>query len=142
MTDTEYDVVVVGAGNAALCSALAAEEAGAKVLVVERAPEEEAGGNSRYTAGAIRFAHEGVEDLKTVVDLTEEEIGKPIGQDELNSRPNIAREQGVGPAVQHLKDLIEEAIDSMPACPGREALCIQMQEEARRFLPKSLREVA
>lgn len=75
MTDTEYDVVVVGAGNAALCSALAAQESGAKVLVVERAPEEEAGGNSRYTAGAIRFAHEGVEDLKSVVDLTDEEIG-------------------------------------------------------------------
>ena len=31
----EYDVVVVGAGNAAMCSALAAEEAGAKVLVLE-----------------------------------------------------------------------------------------------------------
>ncbi|MBN4083132.1 FAD-dependent tricarballylate dehydrogenase TcuA, partial [bacterium AH-315-B06] len=53
-----------------------AEEKGAKVLVLERAPTEEAGGNSRYTAGAIRFAHEGLEDLKTVVELTEEEIGK------------------------------------------------------------------
>ncbi len=74
MTDSEYDVVVVGAGNAALCSALAAQESGAKVVVLERAPEEEAGGNSRYTAGAIRFAHDGLQDLKTVVDLTDEEI--------------------------------------------------------------------
>ena len=75
MSDPEYDVVVVGAGNAAFCAALAAQENGAKVLVLERAPTEESGGNSRYTAGAIRFAHEGLEDLKTVIDLTDEEIG-------------------------------------------------------------------
>ena len=46
---TTYDVVVVGAGNAAFCAALAAAEAGKKVLVLERAPENESGGNSRFT---------------------------------------------------------------------------------------------
>jgi choline dehydrogenase-like flavoprotein len=46
----QFDVVVVGAGNAALCAAL---EAGAKVIVLERAPEEESGGNSPFTDGAI-----------------------------------------------------------------------------------------
>ena len=50
----DYDVVVIGAGNAAMCSALAAEEVGAKVLVLEAATEELGGGNTRYTAGAIR----------------------------------------------------------------------------------------
>lgn len=74
MSDTQYDVAVLGAGNAAFCAALAAQESGAKVVMIEAAPIEEAGGNSRYTAGAIRFAHEGVEHLKTVVDLTEDEI--------------------------------------------------------------------
>ena len=34
-----YDVVVVGAGNAAFCAALAARDAGAEVLVIEKAPE-------------------------------------------------------------------------------------------------------
>ena len=48
------DVAVVGAGNAAFCAALAAAERGASVLVLERAPEDEAGGNSRFTAGAFR----------------------------------------------------------------------------------------
>ena len=48
----EYDVIVVGGGNAAFCAALAAREQGARVLVLERAPEDEAGGNSRFTAGA------------------------------------------------------------------------------------------
>ncbi|MFL5150819.1 MAG: FAD-dependent oxidoreductase, partial [Microvirga sp.] len=44
-----WDVVVVGAGNAAFCAALAAREAGASVVMLERAPREENGGNSRFT---------------------------------------------------------------------------------------------
>lgn len=71
----EWDVIVVGAGNAAFCAAQAATEGGAKVLMLERAPKEENGGNSRFTAGAIRFAYNGVEDLKRIMpDLTDEEI--------------------------------------------------------------------
>ncbi len=70
-----YDVIVVGGGNAAFCAALSARESGASVLVIERAPVDENGGNSRFTAGAIRFAYEGVDDLKEVMpDLTEDEI--------------------------------------------------------------------
>src|SRR5258705_1525928 len=75
MPEAEYDVIVVGAGNAAFCAALAAQENGAKVLVLERAPEDENGGNSRFTAGAIRFAYRGVDDLREIMpDLTEDEI--------------------------------------------------------------------
>ncbi len=71
------DVVIAGAGNAAFSAALAAEEKGAKVVVLERAPEAENGGNSRFTAGAIRFAYRGVEDLLEVMpDLTQEEIDR------------------------------------------------------------------
>ena len=58
-----YDVVVVGAGNAALCAALAARESGASVIVLECAPQGERGGNTAYTAGAMRFAYKGVEDI-------------------------------------------------------------------------------
>jgi tricarballylate dehydrogenase len=72
---SEHDVIVVGAGNAAFCAALAAQEQGASVLMLEAAPEEESGGNSRFTAGSIRVAYNGVEDIKTLVpDLTEAEI--------------------------------------------------------------------
>ena len=68
-------VVVVGAGNAALCAALAAAESGAPVLVLERAPEDESGGNSRFTAGAFRCVYDGVADLRALMpDLTEDEI--------------------------------------------------------------------
>jgi len=69
------DVIVVGAGNAAFCAALSARERGAKVLMLEAAPEEESGGNSRFTAGSIRVVYHGVEDIRTLVpDLTPAEI--------------------------------------------------------------------
>ena len=70
-----YDVVVAGSGNAALCAALAAREAGASVLIVEKAPESQRGGNSFFTAGGFRFAHQGLEDLRRDIlpDISEEE---------------------------------------------------------------------
>lgn len=75
MLPKECDVVVVGGGNAAFCAALSAAEHGVSVLVLERAPESEAGGNSRFTAGAIRCVYDGVDDLKALMpDLTAEEI--------------------------------------------------------------------
>jgi tricarballylate dehydrogenase len=61
------DVVVVGAGNAACCAALAAREQGATVTVLERAPQSLSGGNSRFTAGAMRFAYSGIEDIERLV---------------------------------------------------------------------------
>jgi tricarballylate dehydrogenase len=70
-----YDVIVVGGGNAALCAALSASEHKKKILVLERAPEDEAGGNSRFTAGLLRIVYNGVEDLKTLIpDLSPEEL--------------------------------------------------------------------
>src|SRR5439155_423038 len=75
MAKSEADVIVVGAGNAAFCAALAAQEQGASVLMLEAAPEEESGGNSRFTAGSVRVAYNGVDDIKSLVpDLTEQEI--------------------------------------------------------------------
>src|SRR5947209_2693762 len=74
MEEPEHDVIVVGAGNAALCAALSAREHDASVVVLECAPEAEAGGNSRFAGGVMRFTFDGVDDLRKVADLTEEEI--------------------------------------------------------------------
>ena len=71
-----YDVIVVGGGNAALCAALSAAEAVKRILVLERATVEESGGNSRFTAGLMRVAYDGVEDLKKVIELSPEEIAR------------------------------------------------------------------
>ena len=75
MADKAWDVIVVGAGNAALCAALSAAEQGATVLVLEKATKEDRGGNSTFTAGGFRFCHDGVDDLRQDIldDMTEGE---------------------------------------------------------------------
>ncbi|MFC1935164.1 FAD-dependent tricarballylate dehydrogenase TcuA [Chloroflexota bacterium] len=60
---SEYDVVVVGAGSAGLCSAISARRHDARVLVLEKAPPEEQGGNCSYAGGGLRFVHNGVADI-------------------------------------------------------------------------------
>jgi tricarballylate dehydrogenase len=69
----QFDVVVVGKGNAALCAALSARDAGATVAVLEAAPIDESGGNSRFAGGVMRFVYDSVGDLRKLVDLTDEE---------------------------------------------------------------------
>ena len=72
-----FDVVVVGAGNAALCAALSARDQGASVAVLEKAPPAEQGGNCPFTGGGFRFVHEGIDDIRHFVpDLTDEEVAR------------------------------------------------------------------
>lgn len=69
------DVVVIGAGNAAMCAAIAARENGAKTIVLEKSPEKEKGGNTTYTHGSIRFAYNNNEEIKQIIpDLEEEDF--------------------------------------------------------------------
>jgi len=58
------DVLVIGGGNAALCAALTAREAGASVLLVEAAPREWRGGNSQHTRN-LRCMHDEPQDVLT-----------------------------------------------------------------------------
>lgn len=65
-----FDVLVIGGGNAALCAALTAREAGASVLMLEAAPQEWRGGNSAHTRN-LRCMHDGPQDV--LVDTYPEE---------------------------------------------------------------------
>lgn len=58
------DVLVIGGGNAALCAALVAREAGASVLLLEAAPREWRGGNSSHTRN-LRCMHDAPQDVLT-----------------------------------------------------------------------------
>ncbi len=73
MEKHDFDVVVVGKGNAALCAALSARELGVRVAMLEAASEDEHGGNSRFAGGVMRFAYASLEDLRRVTDITDEE---------------------------------------------------------------------
>ncbi len=76
-TTTTYDVVVVGGGNAAMCAALSARETGARVLVLEKAPEAWRGGNGFFTAGGFRFGFKSFDELRTLIgDLSDQEAAQ------------------------------------------------------------------
>lgn len=71
MANIDADVIVVGGGNAGFSAAHAAAERGRSVLVLEKASQELAGGNSFYTAGATRITHKGLDDLRDFIDTDE-----------------------------------------------------------------------
>jgi tricarballylate dehydrogenase len=54
-TDNRYDVIVVGCGVAGLSAAVAAREGGAHVCLLERAPQDMRGGNTRWTGAYLRM---------------------------------------------------------------------------------------
>ena len=57
-------------------------------------------------------------------------------------RPNVVNSFGVTAAVERLEDLLTKAQDSIPDCPGREALGKLVRKEASSFVPKKLLRVA
>ena len=72
MQSYDFDVVVVGGGIAGLCAALTAREEGASVMLAEKAPQAERGGNTRFADAQMRFPHEA--DEYGARTYTEEEM--------------------------------------------------------------------
>src|SRR3954469_4143776 len=114
-----WDVIVVGAGNAGMSAAHAARERGCRVLVLEKADPQWSGGNSAFTAGAIRLAHGGLEHLAGVLEedarfavtdlepYTEEEFLADMRRVTLGrGDPAMARilVEDSGPAVRWLRE--------------------------------------
>jgi len=69
----QFDVLIVGKGNAALCAALSAKDTGCRVAMLEAASIEESGGNSRFAGGVMRFAYDSVGDLQRLTEIPEDE---------------------------------------------------------------------
>ena len=70
-----YDVIVVGAGNAAHAAAVSAREQGAeRILMLEKAPEDLRGGNTHYSGALFRFAFDEPEQLLRLVPDVEEQV--------------------------------------------------------------------
>ena len=115
-TPSSYDVIVVGAGNAGLCAAIAARESGATVLVLEKAPRAERGGDTAYTGGLFRFAFRGMEQVRDLVpeyteaELRDVEVGRYTEQDFSNDIDRTS--EGLADAAL-VDELVRGSFDTM-----------------------------
>lgn len=88
-----------------------------------------------YELGSrIGEAFQVADDLRDVL-YDEETLGKPVGQDEVNNRPNAVTHLGVKGAITHLNNVLSGAISSIPSCPGEAQLCAIVRAQAERLSP-------
>jgi tricarballylate dehydrogenase len=92
--ELEVDVLVVGGGNAGLCAALSASERGSSVLVIEKSPKNERGGNTKYTT-SFRFSYESIEQLATLCEIDEAGVEIPPYGAALHAADLIAASDGL-----------------------------------------------
>ncbi len=101
LSDARADVIVLGGGNAALCAAISAREAGARVLLLERAPLDLRGGNSRHTRN-VRYLHshpnEFVTGAYTEDEFMDDLVGVTGGQTNRRLAELTIRESATFPA--------------------------------------------
>ena len=91
----------------------------------------------RLLGERIGEAYQVADDIRDVAG-DPEKMGKPVGQDVALDRPSACAELGLRGAIQRYKLLMQEAVDSIPACPGAEALKAHMLAESERFLPQEI----
>jgi tricarballylate dehydrogenase len=125
-----WDVIVVGAGNAALCAALSAAEQGAKVLVLEKATLEDRGGNSTFTAGGFRFCHDGIEDLRTDIldDMT------PGEYESIGNLPPLSEEKFMDILMDVTEHQADEDLANILISRSRETMR-WLRSHKLRFIP-------
>jgi geranylgeranyl diphosphate synthase type II len=82
-------------------------------------------------------AYQVADDLRDVA-ADAAELGKPCGQDLAHGRPSAVQELGIEGAMRRLERLVDEAIASIPSCPGGAGLQALIEQEARSFLPRRL----
>lgn len=97
--DGSWDVVVIGGGNAALVAALTANDSGARVLVLERAPHHLRGGNTRHTRN-VRVIHGGSR--------------WNVGTYDFDELWNDLSSVGDGPSDEHLAAVTVRESESIP----------------------------
>ncbi len=85
----------------------------------------------------IGASYQVADDIRDLV-ADAEELGKPVGQDALLGRPSAVAQLGLAGAIQRLEQLVREAVESIPDCPGAGELRALVLSEAKRLRPKKL----
>ncbi len=99
----QWDVLIVGSGNAGLAAGIAACEAGKRTLIIEKAGSDLAGGNTKYTAGAMRFAYDKSADLLPLLATPDD--------------PRVARSDFGSYSAQKFSDDLQGFNDGDPLTP-------------------------
>jgi geranylgeranyl diphosphate synthase, type II len=86
-------------------------------------------------------AYQVADDIHDVV-AEPGEIGKPVGRDSALGRPNAVARYGLSGACARLENLVSEALELIPRCPGAQTVQALILSEAGRLLPKKLRRAA
>jgi len=86
---TEIDVLVIGGGTAAFEAAVAARQAGApKVVMLEKAPEDEFGGNARFSHTGFRFVHAGAQEMREFLPNLDDATFRALNPLPMNPTPS------------------------------------------------------
>ncbi len=99
-----------------------------------------AGGDTtmwRIVGERLGEAYQVADDIHDVIGDAEK-LGKPVGQDASYARPNAVSQHGLSGATDHLRQLVVDAMDSIPPCDGAPALRNLILTESRRFMPKEV----
>ena len=91
----------------------------------------------RRLGEALGRAYQAADDIGDC-ESDAETMGKPVGQDAAFGRPSIVSTLGLDGALRQFDAIIEEAIESVPCCPGGRALEALIDVEARRLIPRHL----
>ncbi|KAH8819002.1 FAD binding domain-containing protein [Xylogone sp. PMI_703] len=113
----DCDVVIAGSGNAGFCAAISAAQAGAgRVLLIEKSPEEWAGGNSFFTAGAMRTVHAGLKDILPIVNNVDTATADLIDLTPYTREDFLSDMERITHGQYHKelgRTLVEESIDAV-----------------------------
>lgn len=108
-----YDIIVIGGGSAAFDAAVAAKKAGAdRILMLEKAPEAEYGGNARYSGTGFRFWHGGGKEIREFLPEIDDETFEtlqinPYSEDEFLADLNRMTMNRMDPVLA--KTLVHES---------------------------------